>query len=162
MKRLLLLIAVAAATITAFAQSKVTGKVIEAETNEAMAMTTIKLLKTDSTMAKGGLTTTNGTFSIEAPANGKYILQVTCVGYKPYYKNITVSGGKNLALGTITMESDAIMLKGATVTGRALKVTTREDTFVYNAAAYRTPEGSVVEELIKRLPGAKIDDDNQR
>lgn len=159
MKRLLLLIAVAAATITAFAQSKVTGKVIEAETNEAMAMATIKLLKTDSTMAKGGLTTTNGTFSIEAPANGKYILQVTCVGYKPYYKNITVSGGKNLAVGTITMESDAIMLKGATVTGRALKVTTREDTFVYNAAAYRTPEGSVVEELIKRLPGAKIDDD---
>ena len=159
MKRLLLLIAVAAASITAFAQRNVTGKVIEAETNEALAMTTVKLLKTDSTMAKGGLTGTNGSFTIAAPADGKYILQVTCVGFKPYHKNITISSGKNLAVGTITMEPDAIMLKGATVTGRALKVTTREDTFVYNAAAYRTPEGSVVEELIKRLPGAKIDDD---
>ena len=37
----------------------------------------------------------------------------------------------------------------------------REDTLVYNAAAYRTPEGSVIEELIKRLPGAKIDDDGK-
>ena len=159
MKRLLLLIAVVTATLAALAQRNVTGKVIEAETNEPLAMTTVKLLKTDSTMAKGGLTATNGSFSIAAPADGKYILQVTCIGFKTYHKNITISGGKNMPLGTISMEPDAIMLKGATVTGRALKVTTREDTFVYNAAAYRTPEGSVVEELIKRLPGAKIDDD---
>ncbi len=33
-----------------------------------------------------------------------------------------------------------------------------EDTFIYNAAAYRTPEGSVVEELVKRLPGAQVDE----
>lgn len=159
MKRLLILIAVVAATITAYAQRNVTGKVIETETNEPLAMTTVKLLKTDSTMVKGGLTTTNGSFAIEAPSDGKYILQVTCIGYKAYHKNITISNGKNMPVGTISMEPDAIMLKGATVTGRALKVTTREDTFVYNAAAYRTPEGSVVEELIKRLPGAKIDDE---
>ena len=31
--------------------------------------------------------------------------------------------------------------------------------FVYNAAAFRTPEGSVVEELVKRLPGAEVSDD---
>ena len=35
----------------------------------------------------------------------------------------------------------------------------KEDTFVYNSAAYRTPEGSVVEELVKRLPGAEVSDD---
>ena len=29
----------------------------------------------------------------------------------------------------------------------------------YNSAAYRTPEGSVVEELVKRLPGAEVSDD---
>ena len=51
------------------------------------------------------------------------------------------------------------MLKGATVTGHAAKVTLKADTFVYNAAAFRTPEGSVVEELVKRLPGAEVSDD---
>ncbi len=45
------------------------------------------------------------------------------------------------------------MLKGAVVTAMAQKVTLKEDTYVYNSAAYRTPEGSVVEELVKRLPG---------
>ena len=42
-----------------------------------------------------------------------------------------------------------------------MKVTVKEDTFVYNSAAYRTPEGSVVEELVKRLPGAQVDDDGK-
>lgn len=53
------------------------------------------------------------------------------------------------------------MLKGATIIGQAPPVTVQEDTFVYNASAYRTPEGSVVEELIKKLPGAQIDDDGK-
>ena len=154
-----MLIAVAAATISAMAQRAVTGTVTESDTGEPLAMATVKLLKTDSTMVKGGLTATNGSFSVEAPADGKYILQVTCIGFKTVHKNISLSGGRKASTGTIAMEPDAIMLKGATVTGRALKVTTKEDTFVYNASAYRTPEGSVVEELIKRLPGAKIDDD---
>ena len=159
MKRLLLMIAMTVATTAIFAQRAITGTVIESDTKEPLALTTVKLLKADSTMVKGVLTATNGSFSVEAPADGKYILQVSCIGYKNYHRNVTISGGKGVKAGTIAMEPDAIKLKGATVTGRALKVTTKEDTFVYNASAYRTPAGSVVEELIKRLPGAKVDDD---
>ena len=159
MKRLLLMIAMTVATTAIFAQRAITGTVIESDTKEPLALTTVKLLNADSTMVKGVLTATNGSFSVEAPADGKYILQVSCIGYKNYHRNVTISGGKGVKAGTIAMEPDAIMLKGATVTGRALKVTTKEDTFVYNASAYRTPAGSVVEELIKRLPGAKVDDD---
>lgn len=160
MKRLLLLFALIAATsISALAQRTITGKVVESDSKEALAMTTVKLMKTDSTLVKGVLTAENGSFSVEAPADGRYILKVTSVGYKDYTKNITISGGKDTGLGTIAMEPDAIMLKGATVTGHAAKVTLKEDTFVYNAAAYRVPEGSVVEELIKKLPGAQVDDE---
>ena len=67
--------------------------------------------------------------------------------------------GSDVMLGTIDMEPDAVMLKGTTVTGHAAKVTLKADTFIYNAAAFRTPEGSVVEELVRRLPGAEVSDD---
>lgn len=50
-------------------------------------------------------------------------------------------------MGKISFGADAVMLKGATILGQAAKVTLKEDTFVYNASAYRTPEGSVVEGL---------------
>ena len=144
--------------IIAMAQRSITGKVIENDSQDPVAQTTVRLLKTDSTMVKGVLTDLNGQFSLKAPATGRYIIQVTCVGFKTYTKRINVTADKNVALGTITLSPDAIMLKGATVTGHAAKVTVKADTFVYNASAYRTPEGSVVEELVRRLPGAQVDD----
>ena len=158
MKRLLLLLLMPMVVLAALAQRNVTGTVVENETGDALPQTTVRLLRTDSTLVKGALTKLDGKFSMNAPSAGKYILQVTCVGFKSYTKNINISGEKDVALGTIAMKPDAIMLKGATVTGQAAKVTLKADTFVYNVSAYRTPEGSVVEELVKRLPGAQIDD----
>ncbi len=58
------------------------------------------------------------------------------------------------------LRTDSIYeLDDVVVKAQALKVYVVEDTIVYNSAAYRTPEGSVVEELIKRLPGASVDDE---
>ena len=148
-------------SIQVIAQRNISGKVIESDSQEPVAQTTVRLLKSDSTMMTGSLTNLDGIFRVKAPANGNYIVQVTCVGFKPYTKNVKISADKDIALGTIELKPDAIMLKGATVTGQAAKVTLKEDTFVYNASAYRTPEGSVVEELVKKLPGAQVDDDGK-
>ena len=148
-------------SIQVIAQRNISGKVIESDSQEPVAQTTVRLLKSDSTMVTGSLTNLDGIFRVKAPANGNYIVQVTCVGFKPYTKNVKISADKDIALGTIELKPDAIMLKGATVTGQAAKVTMKEDTFVYNASAYRTPEGSVVEELVKKLPGAQVDDDGK-
>ncbi len=148
-------------SVAAMAQRHVTGLVVESDTEEPVAQTTVRLLRTDSTLVTGGLTDLNGKFRVKAPSSGTYILQVTCVGFKAYTKRVKVSDDKDVALGTLTLKPDAIMLKGATVTGQAAKVVVKADTFVYNAAAFRTPEGSVVEELVKRLPGAQVDDDGK-
>ena len=86
---------------------------------------------------------------------------MTSVGYTTITKNIKLEQGNNLDLGQLAMSGDAILLKGVTATGQAAKVVVKEDTFVYNSSAYRTPEGSVVEELVKRLPGAEVSDDGQ-
>ena len=145
-------------SVATMAQRQVTGLVVESDTEEPVAQTTVRLLRTDSTLVTGGLTGLDGKFSVKAPSAGQYILQVTCVGFKPYAKRIDVAD-KEVAMGTLALSPDAIMLKGATVTGHAAKVTLKADTFVYNAAAFRTPEGSVVEELVKRLPGAEVGDD---
>ena len=159
MKRLLLFFVAVLTALTSMAQLQVTGKVIESDSQEPVAQTTVKLLKTDSTLAAGVLTKLDGSFSVKAPKAGSYIIQITCVGFKAYTKRLSVQTDKDVKLGTVELKPDAIMLKGATVTGHAAKVTLKADTFVYNAAAFRTPEGSVVEELVKRLPGAEVDDD---
>ena len=143
--------------VVAMAQHNISGMVID-DAQDPIPQTTVKLLKTDSTLVKGALTNMEGKFKIATQQTGEFILQVTCVGFKPYTKRIKVAE-KDVALGNIAMEPDAIMLKGATVTGHAAKVMLKADTFIYNAAAFRTPEGSVVEELVRRLPGAEVSDD---
>ena len=161
MKKLLLLILMSVSVIQAMAQRNITGKVLESDSQEPVAQTTVRLLKTDSTLVTGSLTNLDGLFRVKAPSAGNFIVQITCVGFKPYTKNVKVTADKDVALGTINLDPDAIMLKGATVTGQAAKVTLKEDTFVYNASAYRTPEGSVIEELVRKLPGAQVDDDGK-
>jgi hypothetical protein len=78
------------------------------------------------------------------------------------FRNITLSSKQTKAeLGVIKMSSNAILLKEAVVTSTVPKVVVVEDTFIYNSAAYRIPEGSAVEALIERLPGAKIDEEGK-
>ena len=122
---------------------------------------TVQLLKPDSTFVGGAVSDMDGHFAVDAPKNGKYLVKISCVGYKTLVKDINIEKNADVALGTIPFATDAIMLKGAEVTAQAAKVTVKKDTFVYNASAYRTPEGSVVEELVKKLPGAQVGDDGK-
>ena len=161
MRKLLFIILFLLSNVVVMAQRHVSGVVVESDSQEPVAQTTVKLLRSDSTMVTGGLTSLEGKFRVTAPKSGDYILQVTCVGFKPFTKRVKVSDNKDVALGTLELKPDAIMLKGTTVTGNASKVIVKADTFIYNASAYRTPEGSVVEELVKRLPGAQVDDNGK-
>ena len=160
MKKSILMMLLLLVSIVSFAQERlVSGAIIDRDTKEPVEQVTVQLLKTDSTYVTGAISNEKGLFHLNAPGNGKYLLKITSVGYKPTVKRVVLEQDKNLALGNVVVGADAIMLKGAVVTAMAQKVTLKEDTFVYNSAAYRTPEGSVVEELVKRLPGAEVSDD---
>ena len=160
MKKSILMMLLLLVSIASFAQERlVSGAIIDRDTKDPVEQVTVQLLKTDSTYVTGAISNEKGLFHLNAPENGKYLLKITSVGYKPTVKRVVIEQGKNLALGNVVVGADAIMLKGAVVTAMAQKVTLKEDTFVYNSAAYRTPEGSVVEELVKRLPGAEVSDD---
>lgn len=160
MKKSILMMLLLLVSIASFAQERlVSGAIIDRDTKDPVEQVTVQLLKTDSTYVTGAISNEKGLFHLNAPENGKYLLKITSVGYKPTVKRVVIELNKNLALGNVVVGADAIMLKGAVVTAMAQKVTLKEDTFVYNSAAYRTPEGSVVEELVKRLPGAEVSDD---
>ena len=138
----------------------VSGTVLDKEDNSPIMQATVQLLSLpDSTMAVGNVTDNNGRFSVNVRP-GKYVLKVSYVGYLNYMKQYQLSGAKpTLNVGKIALSTDAIMLKEAVVTAEAPQVTVSGDTLGYNASAYRTPEGAMLEELVKKLPGAEVDDD---
>ncbi|WP_418696731.1 TonB-dependent receptor [Bacteroides sp.] len=152
-----------ATTLSAFSQTKnitVSGRVME-DTKEPAIQATVQLLSLpDSTQVGGVASSSQGYFTLPKVSAGKYVLKVSYIGFKTKFIPLQLSASaptKNV--GTLTLDTDAVMLAEAVVTAEAPQVQVVEDTLVYNSSAYRTPEGAMLEELVKKLPGAEIDDE---
>lgn len=163
-KFLLCIVLLTFGAIAMFAQNKtitVSGRVIDNETKEPVEMATVQLLALpDSAQAAGIVTNTNGYFSLPKVKAGKYLLRVSFIGYHTGDMPLTLTDkAPDKNVGTISLSTDAVMLSEAVVTAEAPQVSIVEDTIMFNASAYRTPEGAMLEELVKKLPGAEIDDD---
>ena len=164
MKRyLFLVLLIGLFSAISFAQSRrvsVAGTVLDETDNNPVVQATIQLLSLpDSTMVVGDVTNLDGQFKLSTRP-GKYVLKVSFVGYLSYIKQVQLTSSKPLVnLGKIVLKSDAIMLKEAVITAEAPQVTVSGDTLGYNASAYRTSEGAALEELVKKIPGAEVDDE---
>ena len=131
---------------------------MEGDTKLPAIAASVQLLNLpDSTQATGMASNTHGLYRLQAKP-GKYLLKVTYIGYQPSYTPVQlVSAPKRM--GDIVLQPDAIMLAEAVVVAEAPQVQVVEDTVQFNANAYRTPQGATLEELVKKLPGAEVDDD---
>ena len=148
---------------TAFAQKfDVVGTIIEKGTTTGVPSATVRVLSLpDSSMVTGASTTTNGSFKIQNVQKGKYALKVTFVGYRDQVVSLDLTNkkGKTVNVGNIEIIENSKLLKDAVVSANAAQVQVSGDSLVYNASAYRVPEGSTLEALVKKLPGAEVDDD---
>ena len=116
---LLFFVLVAHANLVSAQQESVTGRVIDKETRTAMGRTTLQLYrlgtarngKKDTTFVKGVYSDADGRFNISQVRAGQYFLKITFLGYKEQRRNLTKADGRQLALGDIYMEPDAVQLK---------------------------------------------------
>ena len=141
------------------AQVHVKGTVVRNdEPPEAVEQATVRLLNAaDSAMVKGTVTDREGHFDLNGVRQGNYLLHVTYVGLDPIYQLLHISGSKTpVDVGTITMHDDGVMLGEAVVTARAVEVQVKNDTVEYNAESYKVAEGSMLEDLLKKMPGVEV------
>ena len=166
MKRKLLLMALMMCCMSiAFAQEKrvkVTGDVTDYETSEPIMAATVQLLSMpDSAFQTGGTTDLKGQFDIEHRMGaGSYLLKVSFVGYGDTYRHFTVNEEtRRVRLDSIRMKTDALLLQEAVIEAQMAQVQISEDTVIFNAEAFRVAEGSMLEELIRKLPGYEVESD---
>lgn len=146
--------------MTAMAQ-KLSGRVIDDEMREPMPGTTVMLLNAkDSAKVAAAVTDVNGKFTLPSQKTGDYILKISFVGYAPIMKNMSLTkSSRGMDLGTFALLDDAKLLKDAVVTAALAQVEVKGDTFQYNADAFKTTEGSSIEELVRLIPGAEVGQD---
>ena len=148
-----------AASASAQSTHSVSVTLIDASNNEPVSYATVSVTpKGSSDPAKYTLTGEKGTATLTGVKDGTYVFAAEMMGYLKYEKEITVKG-ENVSIGDVKLELDREMLEAASVTDVGAPVTIKKDTIEYNAAAFKTTESDVLEDLLKKLPGVEVNDD---
>jgi hypothetical protein len=138
------------------AQNKisVTGLVTDADKNP-IEQATVQLLNVkDSSNVTGVLTGADGSFGINTVA-GDYVVKTSFLGYVDNFRLIKASA--NNVLEPIILEKSYLILDSAVILGAVPEMVIKGDTVEYNADSYKVLPSAVVEDLIKKLPGAEVD-----
>ena len=137
----------------------VRGTVYEYQTLEPLPGASIKVYNDKDSLITGANTQQNGQYLLPNIPTGKYTVKVSFIGYKEQIFGLTLpQKNGNFRVSDVMMREDATIMKEAVVEGKLMEMTVVDDTVVYNADAFKLPEGSLVEDLIKKLPGVDTDE----
>jgi hypothetical protein len=146
------------ATIKANAQKGrvIRGTIIDS-TKLSVIGATVKLnTGTDSITTS---TDANGVFIFPSVKAKQVSILITSIGYDPIRRHILLdSAGTPVFLKPIILKASSNTLNQVNIVGiNPVKI--KEDTIEFNAAAYPVRDGAMVEDVIKKLPGADVDKD---
>ena len=103
-------------------------------------------------------------FKDAVTAKGKYIIKAEKEGYDVCYMNCELRSTREDYIKVKEIRMTKIVeheLKGVTVVASKVKMVMKGDTIVYNANAFNLAEGNMLDALIARLPGAKLEKDGR-
>ena len=155
-------------------QIQLSGEVYDSFTKAKVKARMTLMHEKDSTVVDTMTCWTWGTtsfYEFKVPArNDDFIIRATADGYEDttmVYHLRHIARNSYFELPRILMKkrqrSDEdvykeVGLDGVVVTGTKVKLAYRGDTLVYNASAFNMPEGSMLDGLIRQMPGAELRD----
>lgn len=93
----------------------------------------------------------------------EYLVHAQLDGYDDVWQKVTITNPKEERVGAdIEMRrSRAKTMKEVTVTATRIKMYYRGDTLIYDATAFKMPDGSMLDDLIRQLPDVTMNDDGE-
>ena len=156
MKKLLASIAFVFATFAAAdAQSLVRGRIVEQGTGVPEPGAVVMAGKAEGAAIAYASSDTSGVFSLSLPA-GDYQLSVSSMGRKDYTAPISVPAD-GLELGDIALETDAAMLKGASVTDLRALVKLDADKLTYDVSGDADAKANTLLDMLRKVPMVTVD-----
>jgi len=144
-----------------FAQSTFNIKGIVQDTldNPLIYSTVLLLEHSDSTMLEFTRSELDGSFKFKDVPDGTYLVKTSYLGYIPLTVEVSSTDGNNVDMGELQMVEIAEELMEVVIKAAKAPIKMRGDTIEYDASTFKVPEGSTVEELLRRLPGIEVDAD---
>lgn len=163
MRKIFLLLLSACFTTALLAQKNgsVKGLAFDTISKQPVSSATITVLdRKDSSLVSFTMTGNDGRFQLAGLANGDYRLLITHVNYHNSNKYFSITEGvKNADLGNLVLNDKTKVLEEVVLANEAPPITLINDTIQYNAGSFKTPPNASVEQLLKKLPGVKVEKD---
>ncbi|HRG23306.1 MAG TPA: TonB-dependent receptor [Chitinophagaceae bacterium] len=157
----LLFIVSLAGPLAAQKNGTVKGIAFDTLSKQQVGAATITVLeRKDSSLVTFTMTGADGRFEIKGLANGDYRLLISHVNYHNSNKYFSINDSlKNADLGMMVMNDKAKVLAEVVLENEAPPITLINDTIQYNAGSFKTAPNASVEQLLKKLPGVKVEKD---
>lgn len=161
MKRTTIFILLCLFAIAASAQGLVKGKVLDKQTSEPLGFVNVKVTRQDGgKFAGGGMTDSDGNFSVDGLEYGNYTLTLSFVGYKEVERQFTLtSSSREQHFRLIYMAEDARQLRGVTVTGQKSTMKLEVDRKTFDVAQLISNAGQSASDVLDNVPSVEVDND---
>lgn len=99
-------------------------------------------------------TNNNGYFEFINTEPGRYLLEITFIGYNKYADTLRI-GRRDINLGDILMIRTPVQLEQVEVIGNVIQAEQKEDTVQFLAKGFKTNKDATAEELMTKIPGVQ-------
>ncbi|HTB30467.1 MAG TPA: outer membrane beta-barrel protein, partial [Bacteroidia bacterium] len=142
--------------------SQIKGKVSDAS-GKPLPFCPIGLVNaSDSSVVTATSTDESGKFTIDSKDNGSFRIMATYIGYKTYYSAVFAisKDTRQYDAGNITLDADSKTLKNVDVIAQKPFMEYKSDRTVYNIENSIISAGNNALEVLKKLPGVKVDNND--
>ena len=157
MKKLVLsfIIALMGISSTAFAQSKITGTIVEEANGKTIPFVNVGLFRqADSVFVSGAASDDKGRFELLAP-NGDYRLAVSAIGFQTFEQLLTVKGNQDL--GQLKLTEGSTKLSEVVIAEKRPLFAVEGEKTMYNVAEDPSIQTGTASDALQNAPGVEVD-----
>lgn len=143
-------------------KGRISGKVIDAVTQQPVDYATVSISKAGATSPFDGVSTDpKGNFTLMNVSPGDYIVSVDFMGYKKkIIDKLSINDATpNISLGTISLEPIQTQLKSVDIVAKAPVVQNKIDKMVFNVANDLTSQSGTAADVLQKVPQVTVDID---
>jgi uncharacterized protein Veg len=146
-----------------FSQAYIKGNIKDSTSKTSLGFATISVYRaSDTVLLSYRLSTPDGNFKVpNIPFNQECRVIISYSGYDVYRKVFVVANSTQqfLDLGIIYLNKNIKELDEILVAAELPPVIVKKDTIEFNTSSFKTLPNSLVEDLLKKLPGVEVDKD---
>lgn len=140
-----------------WADSAITGKVIDQISRQAVDFANVTVTKEGETVPAGGtMTDVDGSFRVANLSDGDYVVTVSFIGYKERKIQVALRG-KNANLGQVYLLEDTQALQEVEVVAQGSSMRFELDRKVFTVDQNITSAGANVTDVLENIPSVEVD-----